>query len=78
MEEKINISATKKDVTKNVIALFKANVEELKIDDKRLTYEEFSVCYKTIAELYNNEMAESLYLRDSIKYIGKVKRKGNI
>ena len=50
-EEKINISDTKKDVAKNVIAQFTANAEELKNNDKWITYEEFSVCYKTIVEL---------------------------
>lgn len=47
VEEKINISDTKKDVAKNVIAQFTANAEELKNNDKWITYEEFSVCYKT-------------------------------
>ena len=59
MEEKINVSATKKEVAKNVIAQFTANVEELKNEDKWITYEEFSVCYKTIvelAELYDIEL----------------------
>lgn len=59
VEEKINISATKKDVAKNVIAQFTANIEELKNDDKWITYEEFTVCYKTIvelAELYDIEL----------------------
>ena len=51
VEEKINISDTKKDVAKNVIAQFTANAEELKNNDKWITYEEFSVCYKTIVEL---------------------------
>lgn len=51
VEEKINISAIKKDVAKKVIAQFTANIEELKNDDKWITYEEFSVCYKTIVEL---------------------------
>ena len=51
VEEKINIFAIKKDVAKRVIAQFTASVEELKNDDKWITYEEFSVCYKTILEL---------------------------
>ena len=51
VEEKINILATKKEVAKNVIAQFTANAEELKNNDKWITYEEFSVCYKTIVEL---------------------------
>ena len=59
VEEKINILATKKEVAKNVIAQFTANAEELKNNDKWITYEEFSVCYKTIvglSEIYEIEI----------------------
>ena len=51
VEEKIKISSIQKDVAKKVIAQFTANIEELKKFDKWITYEEFSVCYKTIVEL---------------------------
>lgn len=51
VEEKINISDIKKDVAKKLIAQFTINIEELKNDDKWITYEEFSTCYKTILEL---------------------------
>ena len=51
LEDKINISNKYKEVAKLVIAQFTINVEKLKTEDKWITYEEFSVCYKTIVEL---------------------------
>ena len=51
LEDKINISNKYKEVAKLVIAQFTLNVEKLKNEDKWITYEEFSVCYKTIVEL---------------------------
>lgn len=51
LEDKINISNKYKKVAKLVIAQFTINVEKLKTEDKWITYEEFSVCYKTIVEL---------------------------
>ena len=51
LEEKVNISGVKKEVAKKVISEFTLNSEELKKDEKWITYEEFSVCYKTIIEL---------------------------
>ena len=51
VEEKVNIFAIKKDVAKKVIVEFTSNIDELKNHDKWITYEEFSVCYKTIVEL---------------------------
>ncbi len=59
VEEKIKILDINKDVARNVIAQFTANIEEIKNVDKWITYEEFAVCYKTIidlAELYNVEL----------------------
>ena len=59
VEEKINIYGMEKEVAKNVIAQFTLYIEELKNNEKWITYEEFSVCYKTIvelAELYDIEL----------------------
>ena len=50
IEKKINISDAK-EVAKKVIADFTINTENLKSNEMWITYEEFSVCYKTIVEL---------------------------
>lgn len=53
LEEKINITDYKKEVAKKVVTEFTINIEKLKNEEKWITYEEFSICHKTIVELSN-------------------------
>ena len=56
LSDKINVDQNQKEVAKNVIAKFMAQIEELQKCDKWITYEEFSVCYLNLidlSEMYN-------------------------